>query len=130
MEHGPGRAAPGPILRNLITAGMLLLVAWVLPALAAAGADHPAPRAYVTQRQEGVVIQTDWTTCGPAAVATLLSTYFGIPATEGEVIALARPIFRERRSGPGRVHHGRAPRDPAEPRVSSAKATRWTSRPW
>jgi len=42
-----------------------------------------------------VVIQTDWTTCGPAAVATLLTTYFGLPVTEEAVIALARPHLPE-----------------------------------
>ncbi|BAS26394.1 C39 family peptidase [Limnochorda pilosa] len=46
---------------------------------------------YLEHRQAGVVIQTDWTTCGPAAVATLLSSFFGMPAAEAEVVLLARP---------------------------------------
>lgn len=95
MEHEFRRAACGAIRRRFITAGMVLLAAWSLPYPAAAGTGQPTPRPYVTQRQEGVVIQTDWTTCGPAAVATLLSTYFGMPTTEDEVIALAHPHLPE-----------------------------------
>jgi ABC-type bacteriocin/lantibiotic exporter with double-glycine peptidase domain len=39
-------------------------------------------------RTEGVVLQTDWWTCGAAALATL-HQLLGLPAGEGEVLALA-----------------------------------------
>ena len=39
-------------------------------------------------RTEGVVLQTDWWTCGAAALATL-HQLLGFPAGEGEVLALA-----------------------------------------
>ncbi|MGB9861638.1 MAG: C39 family peptidase [Candidatus Bipolaricaulaceae bacterium] len=42
-----------------------------------------------------MVGQTDWYTCGPAAVATLLTYYYGIPATEEDALELAEGFMRE-----------------------------------
>ncbi len=53
---------------------------------------QPVP--YRELRYEWVVGQTDWYTCRPAAVATLL-TYYGIPATEEDVLNLAEDFMRE-----------------------------------
>lgn len=47
-----------------------------------------ASSSYRDLRYQGVVPQTEWYTCGPAAVATLLSQFFGIPATESEILEL------------------------------------------
>lgn len=46
-------------------------------------------RSHRALRFEGVVGQTSWFTCGPAAVATLLSVYYGIEATEQAVLEAA-----------------------------------------
>ena len=49
-----------------------------------------------------VVGQTDWYTCGPAAVATLLTYYYGIPTTEAEALELAEGFMRAQGLEPGR----------------------------
>ena len=41
-----------------------------------------------------VVGQTDFYTCGPAAVATLPTYYYGIPTTEAEALELAEGFMR------------------------------------
>ena len=55
-------------------------------------------------RYEGVIGQTDWYTCGPAAVATLLTYYYDIPTTEVEALELAEGFMRGMglEPGPGR----------------------------
>lgn len=53
---------------------------------------QPVP--YRNLRYEWVVGQAEWYTCGPAAVATLL-TYYGISATEEDVLSLAEDFMRE-----------------------------------
>lgn len=95
VKHKLTELVKGSIQRQLVTAVVLLLVLWRSTYPAGTAADNQTSRTYVSLRQEGVVIQTDWTTCGPAAVATLLSTYFGIPAAEADIIALARPHLPE-----------------------------------
>jgi len=56
---------------------------------------------YRELRYDGVVGQTDWYTCGPAAVATLLTYYYGIPTTEAEALKLAEGFMREMGLEPG-----------------------------
>ncbi len=63
-----------------------------LSALAAAGGSSYRPLRYTH-----VVGQTDWYTCGAAAVATLLTYYYGDPTTEEEVLKVA--IKETERSG-------------------------------
>lgn len=46
-------------------------------------------QSYRSLRYVGVVGQTTWYTCGPAAVATLLSEYYNMAADEAEMLALA-----------------------------------------
>jgi len=58
------------------------------------------PLSYRDLRYEWVVGQTDWYTCGPAAVATLL-TFFGIPTTEKEALELAEEFMRAQGFEPG-----------------------------
>jgi predicted double-glycine peptidase len=48
-----------------------------------------SPASYRTLRYTHVVGQTDWYTCGAAAVATLLTYYYEDPVTEGEVLEVA-----------------------------------------
>jgi len=55
---------------------------------------------YRDLRYEWVVGQTDWYTCGPVAVATLL-TFFGIPTTEEEALELAEEFMRAQGLEPG-----------------------------
>lgn len=80
------------------------LVVWVLfvlvarpmapVALAMGGSTSMAllggerPRSYREMRYEGVVGQTDWSTCGPAVLATYLTYYVGRKTTEAEMIRL------------------------------------------
>ena len=48
------------------------------------------PTSYRELRYEGVVGQTEWYTCGPAALATLLTEYFGLEhAGELELLELS-----------------------------------------
>jgi len=54
------------------------------------------PRSYRERRYEGVVGQTDWSTCGPAALATYLTSFVGRATTEAEIIALTAELRRER----------------------------------
>lgn len=54
-------------------------------------------KAYRPLRYTHVVGQTDWYTCGAAATATLLTYYYGDPATEGEILEVA--IKETERSG-------------------------------
>lgn len=52
-------------------------------------AEASALSSYRTLRYTHVVGQTDWYTCGAAAVATLLTHYYDDPATESEVLEVA-----------------------------------------
>jgi hypothetical protein len=44
---------------------------------------------YRTLRYEGVIGQTSYYTCGPAAVATLLTHYYSQPTAESEILELS-----------------------------------------
>jgi len=68
-------------LRPLLVFLGVFLIGWL------ALAQQPTPHRDLRYQQ--VVGQTDWFTCGPAAVATLLHYYYGIAATEGRVLELA-----------------------------------------
>lgn len=46
-------------------------------------------------RYEGVVAQTDWYTCGPAAVATLLRYYYGMDVDEQAALKVALDVSEE-----------------------------------
>ncbi len=58
------------------------------------------PTPYRILRYEGVVGQTNYYTCGPAAVATLLIHYYGIESGEMEILELAHQAIRERGGNP------------------------------
>lgn len=55
---------------------------------------------YRTIRYQGVVGQTSYYTCGPAAVATLLIHYYKIDTTENEILELAHQAIKERGKDP------------------------------
>lgn len=51
--------------------------------------DRPqVVESYRSLRYAGVIGQTTWYTCGPAALATLLAEYYNMSATESEMLAL------------------------------------------
>jgi len=60
-----------------------------------------SPVSYRDLRYIEVIGQTDWYTCGPAAVATLLTYYYGIPTAEAEALELAEDFMREMGLEPG-----------------------------
>ncbi|MBO8140614.1 MAG: hypothetical protein H0Z37_00365 [Firmicutes bacterium] len=72
------------------------MVGWSLPILLlfSSGAIQAAPLNYRALRYTGVIAQTAWYTCGPAAVATLLSQFFAMPVTEADVLRLAAGAMR------------------------------------
>lgn len=53
------------------------------------------PTSYLANRYDGVVAQTDWYTCGPAAVATLLRYYFDVKVDETHILQLAAAVMHE-----------------------------------
>lgn len=54
-------------------------------------------------RYAEVVGQADWYTCGAAAVATLLTHYYGIPTTEAEALELAEGFMAATGREPGQA---------------------------
>lgn len=54
-----------------------------------AGENPQVVQSYRSLRYSGVVWQTTWYTCGPAAVATLLTAYYNISTDESEMLVLA-----------------------------------------
>lgn len=78
----------------------IIIILGIALALTANASSVP----YRELRYEGVIGQTDWYTCGPAAVATLLTHYYGISTTEAEALELAEGFMREMglEPGPGR----------------------------
>lgn len=75
---------------------------WVTPVFA--GFDHSfnhdSIRSFRSLRYENVVSQTDWHTCGAAAVATWLTYYLDLPTTETDVLAIAAASMVERGQDP------------------------------
>lgn len=70
------------------TACLILSWLFLFPSNFAASSIH-AMEHYRGLRFVGVVAQTDWFTCGPAAVATLLTYYYDLPTTEAEMLEAA-----------------------------------------
>ena len=62
---------------------------WVLAAILAYSVTLAERVPYRPLRYTHVVGQADWYTCGAAAVATLLTYYYGDSATEGEILKVA-----------------------------------------
>ncbi len=51
-------------------------------------------------RYQGVVGQTSYYTCGPAAIATLLIYYYGIETSEKEILELSHQAIKDRGKNP------------------------------
>ena len=79
------------------TAWCLFLACTLAPA-----DEAGASLSYRELRYEEVIGQTDWYTCGPAAVATLLTYYYGIATTEAEALEFAEGFMREMGLEPSR----------------------------
>jgi hypothetical protein len=62
---------------------LLILSSLVLTGWGVSWAEQPAP--YRELRYTGVVGQTTWYTCGPAAASTLLQEYYQVEASEEEI---------------------------------------------
>lgn len=58
------------------------------------------PQSYRNIRYQGVVGQTSYYTCGPAAVATLLRYYYGINTSETEILELSHQAIKESGKNP------------------------------
>jgi len=58
---------------------------------------------YRELRYEKVIEQVEWYTCGPAAVATLLTYYYGLPTTEAEALELAEGFAAKSSREPGQA---------------------------
>lgn len=82
-------------LVGLLISGLLLLTDPAWGSLAGGGAERVGGSldgvvaAYRDLRYKGVIGQTDWWTCGPAAAATVLHHYYGLDADESSVLQLA-----------------------------------------
>ncbi|MCR4392515.1 MAG: cysteine peptidase family C39 domain-containing protein [Candidatus Acetothermia bacterium] len=70
-----------------------------MPGLLAELLLQPLP--YRDLRYTEVVGQADWYTCGPAAVATLLTYCYDIPTSEAEALELAEGFMRAQGLEPG-----------------------------
>ncbi len=84
-------------LHHLKCAAVLAFLPCTLVFVLTAGAVS----SYHELRYEGVIVQTDWYTCGPAAVATLLTYYYCIPTAEAEALKLAEGFMQEMGLNPG-----------------------------
>ncbi|MTJ48912.1 C39 family peptidase [Dolichospermum sp. UHCC 0259] len=58
------------------------------------------PKPYRNIRYQGVVGQTSYYTCEPAAVATLLRYYYGINTSETEILELSNQAIKESGKNP------------------------------
>jgi len=76
------------MIRVLSLSALALAVALASPALA-------SPTSLRDLRYERMIGQTTWYTCGPAAVATLLSLYFGLPVSEADALEVALAAMGE-----------------------------------
>jgi len=85
------------LLHQLRCAAVLVFLFCTVAPVSTAG----TVRSYRELRYEGVIGQTDWYTCGPAAVATLLTHYYGIPTTETEALELAEGFMEKMGLEPG-----------------------------
>ena len=59
-----------------------------------------APSSYLDLRYTNVIEQSNEYTCGAAAVATLLTYFYGIPVTEQDVLSLVYSSMRTRGEKP------------------------------
>ena len=72
--------------RRVIWPLCLALLLWRVGFVTSVAAEQI--RSLLEMRRNAVVIQTHWWSCGAAAVATLLTSYYAIPVTETETLTL------------------------------------------
>jgi predicted double-glycine peptidase len=72
--------------RRVIRPLCLALLLWRVGFVTSVAAEQI--RSLLEMRRNAVVIQTHWWSCGAAAVATLLTSYYAIPVTETETLTL------------------------------------------
>lgn len=80
------------LVRVIIAAGVALVALWSNAPAVAEGRTFAAKAVaadYRTLRYQRVIGQTDWHTCGPAAIATWLHYYFELETSEQEMLELA-----------------------------------------
>ena len=82
------------------------------------------PIPYRDLRYEWVVGQADWYTCGPAAVATLLTHYYDIPTTEAEALELTEGFMIAAGREPGQALTALAPKQTLEAKGIPTKGYR------
>jgi uncharacterized protein len=58
------------------------------------------------ERSQFVIRQTNWFTCGPAALATVLDQFASIPSTEKEIVELAIPFLVKKPNAKGELEAG------------------------
>src|SRR5690606_14531155 len=75
-----------PVPPSVLLACFVLL----LPMVALAG---PLDMSFLDLREAGVTRQTSSYTCGPAAVATLMTSFFFVPTTEHAVLERALDAY-------------------------------------
>lgn len=68
--------------------------------LSVCGSGHKSVVPFREMRYEGVIGQTNPSTCGAAAVATLLTHFYGTTASEQEILCLAEGSMRSREEHP------------------------------
>lgn len=80
------------------------VIGWLLAlsGFCAWGSESIVP--YRELRYEEVVGQTNWYACGAAAVATLLTHFYGLPTSEHEILSLTEESMRARGEEPGPGH--------------------------
>ncbi|REJ35758.1 MAG: hypothetical protein DIU82_06765 [Bacillota bacterium] len=93
---------PRPGAGAAATLGLVLALSFAgIPGWTQGVQAHGAMASWRELRYTGVVPQTDWYTCGPAAAATLLHHYFGITATEAEILETAQQAMGASGKDPG-----------------------------
>lgn len=80
-----------PNIKQKLIQGLLILGIFNLTSVKAIALPQP----YRNLRYQGVVGQTSYYTCGPAAVATLLKNYYGINTSESEILELAHQAIKQ-----------------------------------
>ena len=83
-------------IKHKLIQGLLILGILNLTTVAAIA----LPKPYRNIRYQGVVGQTSYYTCGPAAVATLLRYYYGINTSETEILDLSHQAIKESGKNP------------------------------
>jgi uncharacterized protein len=83
-------------------------------------------QSYHTLRYRDTTPQTTWATCGPAALSTLLTAYFGQPASEQALATLATQDMQARGQNPADGYTLLALRNVSRLQGVNARGYRWS----